>query len=501
MSVDMLGCLPGPVSPYRANRPHPRQDFLLPTNIVKMDEQQKFQSHVQSAVKDYLGKLYQNGHYTSPQLSEIVRKTLGEGALRQSAIQPPDVNTPTMGESEMMENYVNPTEDALEKIIKDDQALLKREQGNSDKQAGKVYHDIADQKEHLEILRSDSREHYNPLYQRISRTPQLGSDNHKAHWLHWPRAHPPTPGKRGLHENLTAPCQVKYTQPKSALMASVRKSYPTAATSGSAKRVHTPPTPPDRSSRRVKSAIYSAEVHNNMRRAQSLPPTPRSKSASPPLLEKRPKTAGPQLAKSMAMHPRMQAWIESATSYEKEVALSMLSTLSGRKPTDEEFQKLEAKLNCTPTKPKAGQAASKTRKTWAAPVNKPTIPPTTHTFNAYIPPSPAPVKAVPNRHGKGDHTTKEWMKKIEDTINDRVTPQEFDRTTIQVLPRGSRPLARHQPRPKILDDYRHDNSFFNFTKKSATGQFTIAPDWVSERLKQRRRPPKASKEQLRYGSQ
>ena len=82
----------------------------------------------------------------------------------------------------------------------------------------------------------------------------------------------------------------------------------------------------------------------------------------------------------------------------------------------------------------------------------------------------------------------------------RMTPQEFDRTTIQALPRG-RPLARHQPRPQILQDYRHDNSFFTLTNKGATAQFTIAPDWVSERLKPRRRPKKPSHEQLRYGSQ
>ena len=149
-------------------------------------------------------------------------------------------------------------------------------EGNSDKQAGKVYHDIADQKEHVEqFKRSESREHYNSLYQRISRTPQLRGEKHKSHWLHWPGAHPPTPGKHGLHEN---PCQVKYTKP------ATNKPQPTAgAPTVTAKRVHTPPTPPDRS-RRVKSAVYATDVRT--KRAQSLPPTPRSKSASPALLEK-----------------------------------------------------------------------------------------------------------------------------------------------------------------------------------------------------------------------
>ena len=88
----------------------------------------------------------------------------------------------------------------------------------------------------------------------------------------------------------------------------------------------------------------------------------------------------------------------------------MLSTLSGRKPTDEEFRKLEAKLNCSPAKP--------SRKTWETSVNRPTIPPATHTFDAYVPPSPAPVKPVPNIHGTQDKTTKEWMKKVENAINE-----------------------------------------------------------------------------------
>ena len=153
-------------------------------------------------------------------------------------------------------------------------------EGNSDKEAGKVYHTIADEKE----LRT-SQDHYNPLYQRISRTPQLKSQEKvQGHFLQWPNAHPPTPGgKRGLHESLDASYQVKYSQPKAA----TRKSFPPPAAingSGSAKRLHTPPTPPDMS-RRVKSAAYEAQVQS-MRRSKSLPPTPRAKSATPQLLEK-----------------------------------------------------------------------------------------------------------------------------------------------------------------------------------------------------------------------
>ncbi len=92
-----------------------------------MDDQQKFQNHIQNAVRDYLGKLYQNGHYTNPQLAEIVKKTLGENGAQKSSEQQPEVRTPIMNESEMMENYVHPTEEALEKIMKDDKLLQKRE--------------------------------------------------------------------------------------------------------------------------------------------------------------------------------------------------------------------------------------------------------------------------------------------------------------------------------------------------------------------------------------
>ena len=91
-----------------------------------MDEQQKFQANIQNAVRSYLGKLYQSGNTTNPQLAEIIRRTLGEGTRAPSS-PPMEVNTPTMGESEMMENYVNPTEDALEKIMANDRELLKRE--------------------------------------------------------------------------------------------------------------------------------------------------------------------------------------------------------------------------------------------------------------------------------------------------------------------------------------------------------------------------------------
>lgn len=84
-----------------------------------------------------------------------------------------------------------------------------------------------------------------------------------------------------------------------------------------------------------------------------------------------------------------------------------------------------------------------------------------------------------------------------------MTPQEMDpRTTIQMFPRGSqqRPHARHQPRAKLPKDYRHENSFFNFTKRPPVGQFTISPDWVSENMKPRRKPKKPLDIQLRYGS-
>ena len=92
-----------------------------------MDDEQKFQSHIQSSVRDHLMKLYQTGNVSNTHLAEIIRKTLGQRTPSPPSEQPRLSPSMFMRESEMMENYVNPTEDALERIIEEDRRLLKRE--------------------------------------------------------------------------------------------------------------------------------------------------------------------------------------------------------------------------------------------------------------------------------------------------------------------------------------------------------------------------------------
>lgn len=149
-------------------------------------------------------------------------------------------------------------------------------EGNSYKKAGHIQRNIADEKEQIDITSSL------PLYQKIDRKPTLGSEHQQAHSvaqsLHWPKCHPPTPGgKRGLNDNLVTKYHAKYSQ-EAGKKEPIESMEPV-------KRLHTPPTPPEHSSRRVKSASYEAQAKTMRAKSQAGNHPIRSKSVSP-LLEK-----------------------------------------------------------------------------------------------------------------------------------------------------------------------------------------------------------------------
>ena len=97
--------------------------------------------------------------------------------------------------------------------------------------------------------------------------------------------------------------------------------------------------------------------------------------------------------------PILLLFVYCFCSTEKEVAFNLLKTLNGKENPQlpDEFR--------TVNRPSQKQRSVKANR----------IPQATH---IYVPPSPAPRKPVPERDGKMDATAKEWMRQVEQKINE-----------------------------------------------------------------------------------
>ncbi|XP_022102987.1 uncharacterized protein LOC110985867 isoform X2 [Acanthaster planci] len=442
---------PRPTSAFRRNNPHPHPDFLMPKNLVQQDKEQMLRSRVTEAVHQYMDKMIRTGR---DPLKEMEQPKRSKAPAFSTYNRAPKVD--------LLKGFVKPTVKMLEKVRKQDRKQMKRERGNSYKKASKSYGDLPEdvqeeQDEEEEIVIRIPAKTHNPskaIRYRVVRKPDAPVEQWVSHTGN-------VPGLTGV------------------------------------KRVHTPPTPPPDSARRPRTAGFAQEKHLRSKSAPLLDKADDAaeqeeneedwedvageNEAKRPVLVKlqRPKTAGPVLARKMLVHPRMKHWIEGATDYEKEVAFNLLKTLNGSEqpPLPDDLR--------TTNRPSQKQKSIKANR----------IPQATH---IYVPPSPAPRKPVPEREGKMDATTREWMRQVEQKINER-SETPIERNYAQKI--ELRPTVRRQPRPKSLGDYTHENSFFRFSVPSYRRSFVIAPDWVSETLTRRRAlKENPSANQLRYGS-
>ncbi|XP_038072156.1 uncharacterized protein LOC119740800 isoform X2 [Patiria miniata] len=448
---NMLNLIPGPVCGHRSNNPHPKADFLMPTNLVQQDKEQMLRARVTQAVHQYMDKMVRTGRDPLKEMEQPKRSKSPTHSVYNRA---PKVD--------LLEGFVKPTVKMLDKVRKQDRKQLKRERGNSYKKASKSYGDVPDVVEEEQdgeqeiVVRIPAKVHNQSkgIRYRVVRQPDAPVEQ----WVSY----------RG---NIPGPTGVK--------------------------RAHTPPTPPPDAARRPRSVPVVQQKHL---RSKSAPLLDKSDDtvddeqneedwedidggieAERPVSVKlqRPKTAGPVLARKMMVHPRMKNWIEGATDYEKEVAFNLLKTLDGggQPPLPDDLR--------TTNRPSQKQKSIKANR----------IPQATH---MYVPPSPTSRKPVPEREGKMDATAREWMRQVEQKIYER-SETPVARNYAQKI--ELRPTVRRQPRPKSLGDYTHENSFFRFSQPSYRRSFVIAPDWVSETLSRRRalkENPKAN--QLRYGS-
>ena len=88
---------------------------------------------------------------------------------------------------------------------------------------------------------------------------------------------------------------------------------------------------------------------------------------------------------------------------EKNVAYNLLQTLNGgQRPTKSSLGRPKAPtLGLKNARAVSGTPAS--RQSFRAPSASPHV---------YVPPSPAPVPAVPNRNGREDKQVQDWMRKL-----------------------------------------------------------------------------------------
>ncbi|XP_041465796.1 uncharacterized protein LOC121416309 isoform X5 [Lytechinus variegatus] len=240
-------------------------------------------------------------------------------------------------------------------------------------------------------------------------------------------------------------------------------------TGGKTKRTHTPPTPPLQA-RRSKSVAYEAQAAALAGSDEQRPVLSRSKTAPGQL---------PVAPKSDNLAPRMKAWVEGATDFEKDVAYNMLQSLNGNQPVPRPAAPATSMMN----QGRMGLANSR-------------VPAATH---VYVPPSPAPRQPVPNRNGRDDTQVQAWMKQLREKLE--LQQPGLD---IRQLPKSlaaSHPQAPRKKRVTLPEEYRHENSHFMMTKPTYRRHFIIAPDWVSERTSHRRLQQQGWARKNRIGSQ
>ncbi|XP_041465794.1 uncharacterized protein LOC121416309 isoform X3 [Lytechinus variegatus] len=406
-----------PSSAHRRNNPHPQSDFLEPKNIKEQDAQMALQHRVQRAVQDYVLKSIGEGKLNNiKRIMEHREYPQLTQSLPARPGQGPGISIhPNQPKHIDLDGFIKSSLNILEEGQRADKKELKRERGNHYKAAAKTYGQI-----------------------------------------------PATP----------RPPSVKFqsTTPRKPLLNLSTQSM----TGGKTKRTHTPPTPPLQA-RRSKSVAYEAQAAALAGSDEQRPVLSRSKTAPGQgkflLL--------PVAPKSDNLAPRMKAWVEGATDFEKDVAYNMLQSLNGNQPVPRPAAPATSMMN----QGRMGLANSR-------------VPAATH---VYVPPSPAPRQPVPNRNGRDDTQVQAWMKQLREKLE--LQQPGLD---IRQLPKSlaaSHPQAPRKKRVTLPEEYRHENSHFMMTKPTYRRHFIIAPDWVSERTSHRRLQQQGWARKNRIGSQ
>ncbi|XP_011671500.2 uncharacterized protein LOC592490 isoform X2 [Strongylocentrotus purpuratus] len=408
-----------PTSAHRSNNPHPQSDFLEPKNIKQKDAQMALQHRVQRAVQDYVLKSIGEGKLGN------IKKIMEHREypqLTQSLPAGPDHGPgisihPNQPKHVDLNGFIASSLNILEDSQRVDKKELKRERGNHYKAAAKTYGQI-------------------------------------------PATPPPRPPSVKLQTLSRKPLLNLSTQ---------------SMTLGTkTKRTHTPPTPPLQA-RRPKSVAYEAQ-------AAALAGSGASTPMQRPVLY-RSKTAPGQhpapKATTDSLAPKMKAWVEGATDFEKDVAYNMLQSLNGAQPV--------------PRPAAPGNAMMNPRR--SMPANS-RVPAATHVYN---PPSPAPRQAVPNRNGRDDTHVQAWMRQLREKLE--LQQPGLDVRQLPKSMAASHPQAPRKKRVTIAEEYRHENSHFMMTKPTYRRHFIIAPDWVSERTSHRRLQQQGWARKSRLGSQ
>ncbi|XP_071845279.1 uncharacterized protein [Apostichopus japonicus] len=133
-----VGVLPGPVSNWRSNKPHPTGDFLSPKSLND-DDSHVVQIKVEEASRRYLDNL---GYSQTNPPTKLLHNVL-KASQKLSHEAPPKQDVPLQGPSKTTSkgasDFIQESLKLLETSRKGDRGELKRERGNSYRVAAKDY--------------------------------------------------------------------------------------------------------------------------------------------------------------------------------------------------------------------------------------------------------------------------------------------------------------------------------------------------------------------------
>ncbi|XP_074650558.1 uncharacterized protein LOC141905552 [Tubulanus polymorphus] len=231
-----------------------------------------------------------------------------------------------------------------------------------------------------------------------------------------------------------------------------------------ANRPPSPPKRPNTASMRRPSArtpmatpIYNFSVNPYSNRP------PSSVHSSPPMhfVSKEP------TLKASPYEQALECWANDASDHEKTVVYNMMKSLNNRKPgfTASRLERARSSLQ-------GSRPASPVRMTKYTPGRNGHKPAGVQTSVPVFGP-PQDVEFVPTNENA---IVTNYYQNLLDNIrsgNHQISPYYGKKEV--------RPMNRHKPRPALQKEYAHQGSFFNNSQLPHRSNFTIHPDWVSER--------------------
>ncbi|XP_070543515.1 serine/arginine repetitive matrix protein 1-like isoform X2 [Ptychodera flava] len=461
-----------PTSALRRNNPHPREGFLDPKNLSKMDRDARMQERVKVAVKEYLDKLKEKENKPKvvkiPQAFEKDRKPIykGEQVLQEAT----KVLAPNS------ERSFEPRVEAVRLPIQNNPRTT-------------------------------------VAFRMVKKPPTPKSE--QPHWIAWRTQTPSTPGKvKPVYQSPLAIKRARARTPTPPQMqhpsTSEEEEAPPRPRTAPGFRMPTPPPPkpqtppaspaqslpprpktpdivePETEVHEVTFADHDDYETGSVRPLSPVAPSLRDAACSPT----RPISAmstSSLAAREMLLDPKLRNWVTSANDYEKQVAYNLFKSLNG------------------------GKAASLSRSMSAMGYHgrgRSPVPPHERAVKSARPRAPAAThhgyeyETRPDRDGHDDEVVREWMSEIEKRLNERArTPQP----EIIQRPKYSLPM-QHQIRPGSRQRYRkpprkeyiHENSFFTNSNPTFRSHFIIAPDWVSEGLTIRKLEAQAAQNRKKH---